>query len=190
VTQQRVRARGRGACTQRQWSGASDILRRVLWIVLAIWVVIGLVVLALALSGGPGGLRSVLHRDGRVARRLRLAVIGMVIGGGLAVPILVADANGQDKARVGPAGITLTKNEATGRELFARVCASCHTLAAAAAVGHVGPDLDLLLPNKARVLLAIRDGFARGNGQMPAGIYTGQQATDVADFVAAVAGRN
>jgi hypothetical protein len=39
------------------------------------------------------------------------------------------------------------------------------------------------------VLNAIELGRARGNGDMPAGIYTGQQAHDVAEFVAAVAGR-
>src|SRR5471030_1049237 len=67
-------AAGRRGCAardcraQRQRSGASDIFRRVLWIVLALWVVIGLVVFVLALSGGPGGVRSALHGDGRVAR--------------------------------------------------------------------------------------------------------------------------
>jgi len=162
----------------------------VLWIVLALWVLIGGAVFVVALSGGPGGLREKLHAEGRIAKRLRVVIIATVAAGGLAVPIAVAVANGQDKARVGPAGITLTPNEAQGRELFARTCATCHTLAAATAVGHVGPNLDVLLPNKALVLFAIKNGFARGNGQMPAAIYTGQQANDVAEFVAAVAGRN
>ena len=162
-----------------------------LWVVLAIWVVVGASVFVLALSGGPGGVRALLHREGLIARSVRAGgSLIAVTGAGLAVPIAVAVANGQDKARVGPAGITLTKNEATGRELFARVCATCHTLAAAAAVGHVGPDLDVLLPNKALVLYAIQHGYARGAGQMPADIYTGQQANDVAEFVAAVAGQH
>jgi len=166
------------------------MLRRVLWVVLALWVVVGGGVFVVALSGGIGGLRAVLHKEGRVAGRLRAFVIVLAAGLGLAVPIAVAVANGQDKARVGPAGITLTRNEAEGRVLFARTCAFCHTLAAAAAVGHIGPNLDILLPNAALVEYAIQHGFARGNGQMPAGIYSGQQATDVAQFVAAVAGRN
>lgn len=165
------------------------MLRPVLWIVLAAWLVVGGGVLAIALAGGPGGLRGVLHREGRVARRVRALIIVAVAGGGLAVPILVAVANGQDRNRVGPAGITLTGNEAAGRKLFSQTCATCHTLAAAAAVGHVGPDLDILLPNQALVLFAISHGFSRGNGQMPADIYTGQDATDVAQFVAATAGR-
>lgn len=181
-------ARRAGPC--RPQSGASDILRPVLWIVLGAWLVVGGGVLAIALAGGPGGLRGVLHRDGRLARRVRALLLIAVTGGALSVSILVAVANGQDRNRVGPAGITLTANEATGRLLFSRTCATCHTLAAAAAVGHVGPDLDILLPNQALVQYAIANGFSRGNGQMPASIYTGQDATDVAQFVAAVAGRN
>jgi hypothetical protein len=166
------------------------MLRRVLWFVLALWLIVGGGVLAIALSGGIGGLRAVVHKDGRVAGSMRtlLLVLGVCLA--LAVTIAVAVANGQDKARVGPAGITLTRNEADGRLLFARTCAFCHTLAADAAVGHIGPNLDVLLPNAALVEYAIQHGFARGNGQMPAGIYSGQQATDVAQFVAAVAGRN
>ena len=161
-----------------------------LWVVLALWVVVGGGIFLLALNGGVGGARAVLHLEGRLAGGVRALVLVLAACLGLAVPIAVAVANGQDKARVGPAGITLTKNEAAGRELFARTCAFCHTLAAAAAVGHVGPNLDILLPNATLVEYAIQHGFARGNGQMPAGIYSGQQAADVAQFVAAVAGRN
>jgi hypothetical protein len=39
------------------------------------------------------------------------------------------------------------------------------------------------------VLNAIQLGRARGAGQMPADIYTGQDAKDVAQFVSAVAGQ-
>ncbi len=156
---------------------------------MGLWVIIGGGVLLLALNGGPGGVRGQLHREGPVANPLRVVVLTVIVAAGLSVPILVAVANGQNRQRVGPAGITLTKNEAMGRELFSRTCASCHTLAAAAAVGHVGPNLDVLLPNQALVAFAIENGFARGNGQMPAGIYTGQQAKDVAQFVAATAGQ-
>jgi mono/diheme cytochrome c family protein len=172
-------------------------LRRVLWIVLGLWVIVGVGVLLLALNGGPGGLRGQLHREGRVANRVRAVTLAVIFAAGLSVPILVAVANGQNRQRVGPAGITLTKSEAMGRQLFARTCANCHTLAAAAAVAHVGPNLDVLLParttnaaaSQALVQAAINSGFSRGNGQMPAMIYTGQQAKDVAKFVAATAGQ-
>jgi hypothetical protein len=166
------------------------MLRRVLWVVLALWLALGGGVFLVALNGGIGGVRALFHKEGKVAAKLRAVILVLGACLGLAVPIAVAVANGQDKARVGPAGITLTKDEAAGRVLFARTCAYCHTLAAAAADGHVGPNLDVLLPNSALVQYAIQHGFARGNGQMPAGIYSGQQATDVAQFVAAVAGRN
>jgi len=39
------------------------------------------------------------------------------------------------------------------------------------------------------VLNAILEGRARGLGQMPAQLYQGREAEEVADFVAAVAGR-
>ncbi|MGH2850353.1 MAG: c-type cytochrome [Solirubrobacteraceae bacterium] len=159
-----------------------------LWVVLALWLGVGGGVLLFALAGGPAGVGRWLVSDGVAAGRLRVVALVVVGAAGIAVPIAVAVANGHDRNRVGPGGVTLTASEATGRELFARTCATCHTLAAAAAVGHVGPDLDILVPNEALVLFAIKNGFARGSGQMPAGIYTGKQATDVAQFVAAVAG--
>jgi len=166
------------------------MLRPVLWFFLALWVIVGGGVLVLALTGGPGGLRAHLHKESPVARRVRSFVFVLIAAGGLAVPIAVAVANGEHHAGVGPGGVRLTKNEQIGRELFARTCAGCHTLAGAAAVGHVGPNLDVLVPNEAIVLYAIQHGYARGNGQMPANIYTGRDARDVAQFVAAVAGRS
>jgi mono/diheme cytochrome c family protein len=166
----------------------------VLYVALAFWLVIGGGVFLIALGGGPGRARARLHSEGTLASRLRLGAIAAVFAFGLAVPIAVAVANGQDKGRQGPAGITLTSSQAAGRVLFAHACATCHTLAAAAAVGHVGPDLDLdaqVVGGPASFVLdAILQGRARGNGDMPAGIYTGQQAKDVAAFVVAVAGRH
>jgi mono/diheme cytochrome c family protein len=169
------------------------MLRRVLYVALAFWILIGGGVFLVALNGGPGGARARLHSESPLATRLRLVGFVLVLAFGLAVPIAVAIANGQDKASQGPAGITLTKSETEGRMLFAHSCATCHTLAAAAAVGHVGPDLDLdpsVVGGQASfVLNAIVDGRARGNGDMPAGIYSGQQAQDVAKFVVTVAGQ-
>ncbi|HEX3846605.1 MAG TPA: cytochrome c [Steroidobacteraceae bacterium] len=165
-----------------------------LYVALAFWIVIGGGVFLVALNGGPGGARARLHSESAFATRARLLGFVLAFAFGLAVPIAVAIANGQDKASQGPAGIKLTKSETEGRLLFARSCATCHTLAAAAAVGHVGPDLDLdsegvVGGNASFVLNAILQGRARGNGDMPAGIYSGQQAQDVAKFVIAVAGR-
>ena len=70
-----------------------------------------------------------------------------------------------------------------------KYCATCHTLKASNAVGKVGPNLDVLHPPKGLILDAIANGRARGQGQMPAGLVDGQDAQDVAAYVAAVAGR-
>jgi mono/diheme cytochrome c family protein len=83
-----------------------------------------------------------------------------------------------------------------GKELFVTNCGSCHTLYKAGTDGVVGPDLDEILappaptppePStvKPRVAAAIENGVA---GRMPAGILSGPQAEEVADFVSQVAG--
>ena len=83
----------------------------------------------------------------------------------------------------------LTAAEKSGRELFGRRCANCHTLQAANAAAQVGPNLDQLRPPKALVLDAIKNGRARGNGQMAADLYEGRQADEVAAFVAKAVGQ-
>jgi mono/diheme cytochrome c family protein len=80
-------------------------------------------------------------------------------------------------------GSKFNASERNGRQLFAQNCSTCHALAAANAVGRVGPNLDQLKPPKALVLDAIKNGRARGVGQMPAGLVQGQDAQDVAAFV-------
>ena len=82
-----------------------------------------------------------------------------------------------------------------GQTVFTAQCAGCHTLAAAGATGTVGPNLDAAFgPARAQgfkdstiqnvVLLQIRDASL----PMPKNIVTGQDAQDVAAYVAAVAG--
>jgi mono/diheme cytochrome c family protein len=138
--------------------------------------------------------RSVAPEGKHAERSDRMKNLGIallmtvVFAAAIATAIFVSIHNGRDAPRKGPDGIKLTADEATGRELFAKTCSTCHTLMAVNAVGRIGPDLDVLKPSKAFVLYAIKNGFAQGQGQMPAGIYTGQYASDVASFVAAVAG--
>jgi mono/diheme cytochrome c family protein len=120
----------------------------------------------------------------------------VLFAAGLAVPALVLAFNGNDKASVGAGGVHLNANEQEGRELFSKSCAVCHTLAATKSVGQIGPNLDVRVGadistsagRKALVLSAISEGRARGLGQMPALLYQGREAEDVAAFVAAVAG--
>jgi cytochrome c553 len=154
----------------------------------AFWIVLAITVFLVAMRGGPAGVRASLKQESRAAARLRSIGIALVFAVCIAVPLLIIVHNNADKASEGPQGITLTAAETTGRSLFAMKCATCHTLAAARAVGRVGPNLDILQPPPALVLDAIANGRARGNGQMPAGLYDASQASDVAKFIAAVAG--
>lgn len=153
------------------------------------FVLLGLGVLFVAMSGGPGGIGSVLQSQKRGSRRLAtlgffLALVILGFGVPAAVIALV-----KDNTDIPHASVTnLTAAEKHGQELFGRRCSLCHTLKAANAVAQVGPNLDEIGPNKALVLDAINKGRARGNGQMPAQIYTGADAEDVAEFVAKAVG--
>jgi mono/diheme cytochrome c family protein len=154
------------------------------------WVVVGLGLLLIALSGGPGGAAQRVMSTSRAARRVAVVLFGLaVLVLGVAIPAaVIAGVSGRDD--VPEANVTgLTESEKNGRELFGRRCANCHTLQAANAIASVGPNLDELRPNKALVLDAIENGRARGNGQMAAGLYTGQDAEDVANFVAKAVGQ-
>jgi mono/diheme cytochrome c family protein len=87
---------------------------------------------------------------------------------------------------------------ANGKELFSKTCGSCHTLADAATNSQVGPNLDNAFG------YACEQGFdkdtffdiVRGqidlparDGQMPPDLVTGQDAVDVAAYVATAAGK-
>ena len=151
------------------------------------FLVVGLIVVGAAFSGGR---RNVERPPGpsRRGRRAVAAIVGLLIVllGVLVPALVIAAAKSSDKA---PGGVKLTAADERGREIFAQRCATCHTLRAANAVGKVGPNLDQLRPPKALILDAIKNGRARGQGQMPADLVDGQDAQEVANFVAKVAGR-
>lgn len=157
---------------------------------LAAWIVLGLILVVIAMYGSAGRARErTLQSQSRRGRRVTALVIATVfVVMGVAVPALVVASN-EDDNRAGAARVELTPAQQRGRELFGQSCNQCHTLAAANTVGKTGPDLDRLKPNKAVVLAAIEQGRARGMGTMPADIVQGQEADDVASFVAAVAGK-
>jgi mono/diheme cytochrome c family protein len=85
-----------------------------------------------------------------------------------------------------------------GKEKFAAKCASCHTLARANATGVNGPNLDeafgpargagLGQTTVEGVVLDQISGVL-ANSEMPADLVTGQDAKDVAAYVARVAGQ-
>jgi mono/diheme cytochrome c family protein len=154
------------------------------------FLTLGLAVVFLAFTSGPAGAR--LRKQASSRRGRRLVGVGaavVVLGLGVAVPLAIGVVNGNDHAKSAPGGVDLTASQESGRSIFAKYCATCHTLKASNAVGRVGPNLDTLHPPKVLVLDAIAKGRARGQGQMPAGLVDGQDAQDVAAYVAGVAGR-
>jgi len=159
-------------------------------LIIAFWVVVGLTIFVVALSGGPRGARErVFQSQSRRGRRATVTVIVFLcLAFGVALPTLVI-ANDEHQDKAGRADVKLTAAEKRGRELFGHTCNQCHTLAASKTVGRVGPNLDNLRPPKALILNAIAQGRARGVGRMPAQLLQGQDAQDVAAYVSKVEGR-
>ena len=156
-----------------------------------VFVALGLTVLFVAISGGPGGARRRMASQSRGTRRLALVnflIALVVLGLGIPAAVIATVDNRDD---IPEANVTnLTAGEKTGRQLFGERCANCHTLEAAHAVAQVGPNLDDLRPPKNLVLDAIHNGRARGNGNMAADLVEGQDADDVAAFVAKAVGQS
>jgi cbb3-type cytochrome c oxidase subunit III len=98
----------------------------------------------------------------------------------------------------------------SGQQLFSANCASCHTLQAAGASGTIGPNLDNAFAMdrhegyaESSIENVVLDQIRQGSGpiatyttskkltpqtQMPANLVKGQDAIDVAAYVASVAG--
>ena len=112
----------------------------------------------------------------------------------MALPVLAAAVAA---AGCGTGGIASgNADQAAGKKLFIANCGSCHTLADAGTQGKIGPDLD------AAFKYDRKQGFAESSIRnvvleqiriaelpMPANLVTGQDAEDVAAYVAAVAGK-
>jgi mono/diheme cytochrome c family protein len=154
------------------------------------WVILGLGLLLVALSGGPSGALQRLQSQSRGSRKAAtvLFVIALLVLG-VGIPLAVISSV-EARDDIPQANVSnLTEAEQHGRELFGARCAQCHTLTASKAVAQVGPDLDQLRPPKELVLDAIENGRARGSGQMAAGLYAGKDAEDVAAYVAKAVGQ-
>jgi len=91
-----------------------------------------------------------------------------------------------------------TSNLVTGKKLFATNCASCHTLAHANSTGTVGPNLDDAFrqdridgvkSTSIEGLISFWIQYPNSEGVMPAMLVKGQDAQDVAAYVAAVAAK-
>ena len=154
------------------------------------WVVLGLGLLLVALSGGPSGALQRLQSQSRGSRKaaLVLFVVALLVLG-VGIPLAVISSV-EARDDIPEANVSnLTAAEQHGRELLGARCTQCHTLAASKSVAQVGPNLDTLRPPKELVLDAIKRGRARGQGQMAAGLYQGEDAEDVAAYVAKAVGQ-
>jgi mono/diheme cytochrome c family protein len=156
-----------------------------------LFVLLGLGVLFVAMSGGPAAARERLRtprRRGVKGMTLLFLLTLLVLG--IAVPAGVV-ATDKSRDAIPEANVKqLTSLQERGRELFSQRCKNCHTLAAAKATARVGPNLDDLRPPKALVLDAIKKGRARGNGNMAAGLVQGEDAEAVAQFVTVAVGNS
>ncbi len=94
-------------------------------------------------------------------------------------------------------------NRSNGKTLFVSgadgkaSCGSCHTLLDAGTAGTVGPNLDQALGyscaqgfEESTIYSAVRGQIDLAQGAMPADLVTGQDAVDVAAYVASVAGKD
>lgn len=91
-----------------------------------------------------------------------------------------------------------TANLVRGKELFTATCGACHTLAHANSSGTTGPNLDDAFREdradglKSSAIQGLVDfwiQYPNTQGVMPAMLYKGQEAQDIAAYVAAVAAK-
>ena len=153
------------------------------------FVLLGVIVVFVAFSGGPGKAREAYLTRGGTAFKVFVPVAFVVLGVG--VPALVLANRGEAEGGTGSLRTEkLSSDESDGKLLFRQRCASCHTLGAVNARGVTGPNLDRIGEvNAARVRTAIRVG-GTGQGRMPSDLLTGPDAQHVAEYLAKVAGRN
>ncbi|MGZ8622261.1 MAG: cytochrome c [Solirubrobacterales bacterium] len=112
----------------------------------------------------------------------------------LVLPFIALGKEGDEEAGT----VKVASRDVESKTVFVNNCGPCHTLAAAGTDGIVGPDLDQLLVTSgsnspeqyegiySRVLQAVNCGLG---GRMPKAIVLGEDAEDVASFVAAYAGQ-
>ena len=130
-----------------------------------------------------------------------------VLGAGLAAIALLAAGCGTGGVASAGGQRADTNN---GQKLFSQTCAACHTLQAAGATGTIGPNLDNAFAAARKegypdssIENVVLDQIRLGSGPiatyttnkkftpqtpMPANLFKGQDAIDVAAYVASVAG--
>jgi mono/diheme cytochrome c family protein len=160
----------------------------VVLLVIAPFVVAGIVVIFIAFSGGPSAAREAYMTRG--GRTFSVVIVLLYVALGVAVPAVVIASRGESEGGVGSLRTEkASKDDEAGKELFVATCKSCHNLDAVQAEGVTGPDLDELGQlDEQRVLNAIERG-GTGQDRMPANLLQGTDAEEVAAYVARVAGQ-
>ncbi|HKI93326.1 MAG TPA: cytochrome c, partial [Gaiellaceae bacterium] len=117
----------------------------------------------------------------------RRVVAGVVLAVATALLATACGTGGKAVAKV---------DQQNGQKLFQSKCAGCHTLAAAGASGTVGPSLDAAFASdrqqgfeQSTIQNIVLDQIRLASLPMPANLVTGQDAQDVAAYVAATAGQ-
>jgi mono/diheme cytochrome c family protein len=115
-----------------------------------------------------------------------VAVILLVAGALLAAGCGGDDVTGQADA-----------NRTNGKSLFVATCQTCHTLLDAGTTGTTGPNLDQALGyscaqgfEESAIYSNVLGQIDLAAGGMPPDLVTGQDAVDVAAYVASVAGKD
>ena len=152
------------------------------------WILIGIGIIFVSFSGGPGEARRAYLTRGN--RAFAVAIPLIYIAFGVAVPALALNSRGESTgATASLAQEELPEELERGKELFRETCSSCHDLDALNANGVTGPDLDEIGEvTPERMVTAIRIG-GTGQKRMPAALLEGENAEAVARYVAAVAGK-
>jgi len=158
---------------------------------LAPWLLIGLAVIFISFSGGPGRARENYLTRGSGA--FAVIIVLVYIGIGVAIPAVVIASRGTREGNSSTLAQKTLRDSSgdiqKGKVLFSESCAACHNLDAVNARGVTGPDLDKIgNVTPGRVLSAIKIG-GTGQKRMPANLLQGTNAKAVADFVSATAGK-
>jgi mono/diheme cytochrome c family protein len=108
----------------------------------------------------------------------------------LAIALAVAGCGGEEASGLEGA------NPTVGKGLFVEKCGSCHTLQDAATAGQVGPNLDDAFTrageegfDDSTIFRVTLDQIDLAVPPMPADLVEGQDAADVAAYVASTAGK-
>jgi plastocyanin len=139
-----------------------------------------------------------LFRPLVVSRRSRSIVLALAAASAVAFSACAADSSEPDLAngkRLYIGQLPDPKNKPTPQY---QACGNCHALARADATGTAGPDLDAafaqsrkdgMTPATFEGIIEDQIGHPRRGSTMPAGIVEGDDARDVAAYIAQVAGQ-